>query len=201
MPDTPQIYLVTPARLDLSTFGDRMAAVMDTVEIACARLSTAGMDADAVMRSGDHLRQICHARDVALVVETHTPMVGQLGLDGVHLPPGGSVREARKVLGKDGIVGAACGTSRHAGLNAGEAGADYVAFGPMTPDPRLGEEAAEVDLFRWWSEMIEVPCVAEGGLNRTLVEALSPVADFLAVGDEIWAEDDPAGALKRLLGS
>ncbi|GAB1364071.1 hypothetical protein MASR1M32_33070 [Rhodobacter sp.] len=122
-----------------------------------------------------------------------------MGLDGVHLSDGArSVRKARKELGADAIVGAFCGATRHEGISAGEAGADYAAFGPVGATG-LGGELAGRDLFEWWSEMIEVPVIAEGGLTLDLVEAFAPVTDFFGIGPEIWREDDPAAALARLV--
>lgn len=198
--DRPQIYLITPPAFDPDAFGDRLAAVLDTVEVACLRLAMAGRDLDAISRAADAMRAIAHARDVALVIETHAVLVPKLGLDGVHLTDGGrSVRKLRKDLGTDAIIGAACGVTRHEGISAAEAGADYVAFAPVG-DTGLGDgsRAAE-DLFDWWSEMIEVPVVAEGGLTADLVARLGPVTDFFAVGEEIWGQDDAAAALTRLL--
>jgi len=128
--------------------------------------------------------------------------LGGLGLDGVHLNDGArQVRAARKSLGRDAIVGAFCGTSRHEGMNAGEAGADYVSFGPVG-DTALGVGTrADRALFEWWSEMIELPVVAEGALDAGLVPDLAPVTDFLAIGTEIWDRDDPVAALGRLIAA
>ena len=92
-----------------------------------------------------------------------------------------------------------CGTTRHEGIATAEAGADYVAFGPVGATPLGDGSLAEMDLFQWWSEMIEVPVVAEGALTADLVAKLGPVTDFLGVGEEIWSEDDPAVALRALL--
>jgi thiamine-phosphate pyrophosphorylase len=198
-PDRPQLYLVTPPVLDLAAFPDRLAAVLDGAEVACLRLALAGQDADHLGRAADALRAVAHARDVAVVVDTHAALVTRHGLDGVHLADGPrSVRAMRKLLGADAIVGAACGTTRHEGISAAEAGADYVSFGPVG-DTGLGAEPADPDLFDWWSEMIEVPVVAEGALTRALVERLGPVTDFFAVGPEIWGADDPLAALRDLL--
>ena len=108
------------------------------------------------------------------------------------------MRTARKALGADAIVGSFCGTSRHDGLTAGELGADYVSFGPVGQTVLDDGRQAEPELFEWWSEMIEVPVVAEGGLDAALVTRLAPHADFLAVGDEVWREDDPLSALRVL---
>ena len=84
-------------------------------------------------------------------------------------------------------------------MTAAETGADYVAFGPVGASGLGDGSVAELDLFGWWSEMIEVPCVAEGALTPDLVAALSPVADFVAIGAEIWAADDPAVALRSFV--
>jgi thiamine-phosphate pyrophosphorylase len=105
---------------------------------------------------------------------------------------------ARKELGEDAIVGAFCGHLRHDGMSAGEAGADYVSFGPVG-ETTLGDGSrAEAELFQWWSEMIEIPVVAEGGLNADIVRALAPITDFFGIGEEIWRADDPVTALKNL---
>jgi thiamine-phosphate pyrophosphorylase len=198
--ERPQIYLVTPPALDLGVFPDRLARVLDGHEVACLRLALATRDEDEVARTADALRVVAHARDVAIVIERHVLMVERLGLDGVHLLDGArSVRKVRKDLGQDAIVGAFCGTTRHEGISAAEAGADYVAFGPVGATPLGDGSLAELDLFGWWSEMIEVPVVAEGALTADLVAALGPVSDFLAVGDEIWREDDAEAAMRRLL--
>ncbi len=198
--DRPQITLITPPLLDLDAFPAALARVMDGVEIACLRLSLATKDADDIGRAADACRVISHARDVALVIENHVLFVKRHGLDGIHLTDGArSVRALRKDLGADAIVGSFCGVTRHDGMSAGEAGADYVAFGPVG-DGGLGLGAqAPHDLFAWWSEMIEVPVIAEGALTRDLVERFAPVTDFFAIGPEIWGASDPLAALKALL--
>ena len=200
--DRPQIYLITPPAFDLDVFPDRLAAVLDSHEIACLRLSLATKDEDFVARAADALRVLAHARDVPLVIERHVLMVERLGLDGVHLTDGArSLRKTRKDLGADAIIGAFCGASRHEGLSAGEAGADYVSFGPVGMSPLGDGSRAEADLFAWWSEVIEIPVVAEGALTPDLVAALTPLTDFFAVGEEIWSTEDPAAALRGLLAS
>ncbi len=199
-PDRPQIYLVTPPTFDPEVFPGQLAAVLDGAEIACVRLALAGRNTDLISRAADDLRAVAHARDVALVIETHALLVPKLGLDGVHLTDGArSIRALRKDLGSDAIIGAACGITRHEGIAAAEAGADYVAFAPVG-ETGLGDgKMADPDLFDWWSEMIEVPVVAEGGLTPDLVARLGPVTDFFAIGEEIWGADVPLAALARLL--
>ena len=198
--DRPQITLITPPVLDLDIFPSVLARVMDGVEIACLRLSLASKDPDDIGRAADAARVVAHARDVAIVIENHALFVERHGLDGIHLTDGSrAIRALRKDLGADAIVGSFCGISRHEGMSAGEAGADYVAFGPIgEAGLGLGTQAPR-DLFEWWSEMIEVPVIAEGALTHSLVESFAPVTDFFALGPEIWGAEDPLAALKAIL--
>lgn len=197
--EQPQIYLITPPEFEPDVFATRLADVLERHAVACVRLSLATHDEDRIARAADACREVTHARDVALVIDSHIMMVERLGLDGVHLPDGPrSVRAARKALGEDAIVGAFCGTSRHDGISAGEAGADYVSFGPVGATALGHGQQAGGDLFTWWSEMIELPVVAEGALDQQTVASLAPVSDFLAFGEEIWGTDDAGAALQRM---
>lgn len=198
----PQIYLITPPEFELSAFPDLLARVLDAAEVAALRLRLASRDEDRVARAADALRPVCHERDIPLIIEEHVQLVERLGLDGVHLNDGPrSVRATRKTLGAEAVIGAFCATSQHDGMSAGEAGADYIAFGPVG-ESRLGDgRRAPLDLFSWWSEMIELPVIAEGGLTDPLIRDLAGVTDFFGIGEEIWASDAPDAALVRLIAA
>lgn len=197
-PNSPQLYLITPVGAVASTVGPLLADVMDRFPVACLRIPGAGSE-DDLGRLADLAREIAHARDVAVVIENHVQLALRHGLDGVHLTDAArTVRYARKELGADAIVGAFCGTSRHDGMNAAEAGADYVSFGPCGQTALGHGNHVEMDLFQWWSDMIEVPVVAEGALTPGLIGQLAPVSDFIALGPEIWSEPDPVEALAHL---
>lgn len=201
MADTelPQIYLITPPEIELSRFPDALARVLDSTEIACVRLALATRDEDRLSRAADALREVTHARDVAIVISEHVLLSERLGLDGVHLTDGSrSVRKTRKDLGDDAIVGAFCGASRHDGMTAGELGCDYISFGPVGATPLGDGTRAEHELFEWWSQMIEVPVVAEGALDADIIARMSSVTDFFGIGEEIWRHDDPVAALGAL---
>ena len=198
-PEQPQIYLITPPEIELSHFPTDLARVLEAAPIACIRLSLATRDEDLILRAADTVREVAHRFDVALVIDTHVVLAQRLGLDGVHLTDGArSVRMARKELGADAIVGAYCGQSRHDGMNAGEAGADYISFGPVGGTVLGDGSRAESELFQWWSDMIELPVVAEGGLTPSLVRELTPITDFFGIGEEIWRSENPVAALKDL---
>ncbi len=196
----PQIYLITPPEVELSRFPTDLARVLDSTDISCVRLALATKDEDRLSRAADAVREVCYPRDIALVISEHVLLAERLGLDGVHLTDGSrSVRKVRKDLGDDAIVGTFCGTSRHDGMTAGESGTDYVSFGPVAATPLGDGSVAEHELFDWWSQMIEVPVVAEGALDIETVRKIAPVTDFFGIGEEIWRSDDPVQRLNDFI--
>lgn len=195
--EQPQIYLITPPEFELSKFAETLSGLLDTFDIACVRLALSTTDQDTISRKADTLREVCHRHDVALVIDTHYLLVEPLGLDGVHLQDSHrSIREARKALGPDAIVGVYCGNSRHAGMTAGEIGADYVSFGPVGASTLGDGTVVDLETFEWWSDVIELPVVAEGNISLEDAARLAPLVDFVALGPEIWKADDPAARLR-----
>lgn len=195
----PQLYLITPPEFELSRFPTDLARVLDAVDVACVRVAMATRDEDRLSRAADAVREVCYPRDIALVISEHVLLAERLGLDGVHLTDGArSVRKVRKDLGDDAIIGSFCGASRHDGLNAGEMGADYVCFGPVAKTPLGDGTVADHELFDWWSQIVEVPVVAEGALDEDIIRKLAPATDFFGVGEEIWRAEDPLARLSQL---
>lgn len=195
----PRLYLIAPARPQ-KALAATLATLIERFDVACVRLASNGEE-DEIVRAADLLRPVCHQRDVPLILTDHFRLAPRLGLDGVHLSDGArQVRTARRELGRDAVVGAYARASRHEGMTAAEIGADYISFGRLTASD-LGDGAtAPLELFAWWSEMIEVPVVAEGGLTPEHAAGLSRAADFLALGDELWsAPDGPEAALTAIV--
>lgn len=199
--EQPQIYLITPPQFELSSFSNDLSGLLDNFEIACVRLRCASETAEDIGRAADHLREVCHAREVPLVVENHGKIALTHGLDGVHLTDGArQIRDMRKLLEDDAIVGSFCENSRHYGLTAGEAGADYVAFGPVAETPLSTNDPVDFDTFEWWSQMVEIPVVAEGSISLESAEKLAPVTDFFALGSELFSgPETPQKALSAYL--
>ncbi|MEO1494917.1 MAG: thiamine phosphate synthase [Pseudomonadota bacterium] len=198
MTDAPpeRLYLVTAQSLEPEVFAPTLAAALAALPVACVRLDLGGAEEDMWRRAANHLIEPCHAADVALIITDHYRLVEPLGLDGVHLTGRASVRDVRKALGRDRIVGAFAGSSRHDGMVLAEAGADYVAFGPVGETGALGDETrAEDDLFTWWAEMIETQSVAEGGVSPEDAARLADAADFIVPDRRVWDGDDPVAAL------
>lgn len=184
----PRLYLITPP-VPGPGFGEALGAVLDSGAVACVRLQIDGAE-EAIRRAADSLRPVCAARDVPLTIAGHLRLVIPHGLDGVHLTDGGAqaVRAARAELGAERIVGAFGGATRHRAMLLAEAGADYVAMGPVHAGALGDGTEASPELFAWWDEMIETPSVAEGGLTPGLAAGLR--ADFLAPRHSVWNHPD-----------
>lgn len=145
------------------------------------------------------LQRICADAGVAFIVNDSMKLAKRIGADGVHLGQGdGDVREARTLLGPGAQIGKTCHDSRHLAMEAGEAGADYVAFGAFYPTTtKPSDYRPDPSILTWWSTLFEIPCVAIGGIApgnaRPLIQA---GADFLAVCRAVWSGEDPAAAVR-----
>jgi thiamine-phosphate pyrophosphorylase len=190
-PDGGRIMLVTPPRFDAEALAPKLRAALATGAAGCVRMDMPGASEAEIRRAADILRPICHEADVALILAEHFRLAGPLGLDGVEVESRAvRLRDVRAAIGPDAIMGVACGTSRHDGMTAAEAGADYVLFRPHRVEGALGDGAvADLDLFQWWAEMIETPVVAEGGISEAEMAALAPFADFVIPDADIWDGD------------
>ncbi|MGF7170215.1 thiamine-phosphate pyrophosphorylase [Sphingobium xanthum] len=191
-----QLYLISPASID-ETFVDQLAAALDGGPIAAFQLRLKGQSEDEIARLAGPLQALCAQREVAFIVNDSIALAKRLGADGVHLGQGdGDPAEARRILGPSVQIGVTCHASRHLAMEAGEAGADYVAFGAFFPTTtKETEHRPEAGILSWWSTVFELPCVAIGGITadnaRPLVEA---GADFLAVSNAVWNHPKGPGA-------
>ena len=189
-----QLYLISP--LDVAReFPARLERALDAGAVAAFQYRVKGLDQHEAARLAAPLQEICAARDVAFIVNDSVALAKRLNADGVHLgQQDGTVAEAREILGREAQIGVTCHASRHFAMEAGEAGADYVAFGSFFPSTtKASEHRPEPELLRWWSQIFEIPCVAIGGITpencAPLVEA---GADFLAVSGAVWSGDEVA---------
>lgn len=190
-----RLYLITPPEIpDIAAFTQSLETALDGGDVACLQIRLKSRDGVAapdkhILALGRHIVPRAQDRGVAVLVNDRPDLAVELGADGVHVGQNDMpYAQARKLVGPSGIVGVTCHNSRHLALEAGEAGADYIAFGAFYPTETKDASAkAEPDLLGWWQEMVEVPCVAIGGITtenaRPLVEA---GADFLAVSAGVW---------------
>lgn len=199
-----QLYLISPPDVS-GAFPDRLARALDSGPVSAFQFRVKGLDEHAAATLAEPLQRVCTTRDVAFIVNDSIGLAKRIGADGVHLGQSdGSVAEARELLGREAQIGVTCHASRHLAMDAGEAGADYVAFGAFFPTTtKAAEHFAEPEILAWWQGLFELPCVAIGGITpanaRLLVEA---GADFLAVSGAVWNGDEAAvvEAFRQVIG-
>jgi thiamine-phosphate pyrophosphorylase len=195
-----QLYLISPQEVG-GDFPDRLAAALDAGPVAAFQFRVKGIDQHQAARLAEPLQALCAARDIAFIVNDDMGLAKRLGADGVHLGQAdGDPREARALLGPAAQIGVSVHDSRHLAMEAGEAGADYVAFGAFFPTAtKPVQHHPDPSILSWWAALFEIPSVAIGGITpengRVLVEA---GADFLAVCSAVWDHPEgPAAAVRR----
>ena len=198
---TCRLYLISPERLDHpSIFAAELRAALDGGDVAAFQLRLKDVDDAAIARAADTLRPICQQRDVAFIMNDRPDLAVKLDCDGVHVGQDDmSCAEARRIVGPDRQIGVTCKASRHLAMEAAEAGADYVAFGAFFPSTtKAVTTPADPEILQWWSEMMQVPCVAIGGITVENCKPLVAVGtDFLAVAGGVWNyKDGPEAAVR-----
>lgn len=187
-----QLYLISP--LDVGgSFPERLARALDAGPIAAFQFRVKGIDEHEAARLAAPLQAICAEREVAFIVNDSISLAKRIKADGVHLGQGdGTVEEARERLGRDAQIGVTCHDSRHLAMEAGDAGADYVAFGAFfQTTTKQTEHVATPDLLEWWQALMEIPCVAIGGITpENCAPLVAAGADFLAVSGAVWNRDE-----------
>ncbi|MFM5885162.1 MAG: thiamine phosphate synthase [Novosphingobium sp.] len=189
-----QLYLISP--LDVSgSFPERLTRALDAGSVAAFQFRVKGLDEHQAARLAEPLQRICADRAVAFIVNDSIGLAKRLGADGVHLGQGdGDLADARQRLGREAQIGVTCHNSRHLAMEAGDAGADYVAFGAFFPTlTKQTDYVAGPELLTWWQGLMEIPCVAIGGITPgNCAPLVAAGADFLAVSGAVWGGDEVA---------
>lgn len=187
-----QLYLISPLEVG-GDFPQRLERALGAGPVAAFQFRVKDIDQHDAARLAEPLQAICAAHDVAFIVNDSIALAKRLKADGVHLgQKDGDVREAREELGREAQIGVTCHASRHLGMEAGEAGADYVAFGAFFPSQtKESDHRPELDLLQFWQEMMEIPSVAIGGITPDNCRPLAVAgADFIAVSHAVWGGDE-----------
>lgn len=195
-----QLYLISP--LDVSgDFPVRLEEALSAGPVAAFQFRVKELNQHEAARLAEPLQAICSEHEVAFIVNDDVALAKRLNADGVHLGQGdGDPKEARRILGPNAQIGVTCHNSRHLAMEAGEAGADYVAFGAFFPTTtKEVEHRADPEILTWWQGLFELPCVAIGGITSENAPALIEAgADFLAVSGAIWSHPEgPAAAVRQ----
>ena len=198
-----RLYLITPPTLDdLAAFGRTLAHTLDAGDVAALQIRLKDQPDEVIAAAVDALSPIAQARGVAVILNDRPDLAAKLGCDGVHIGQSDMpLAQARKIMGKDAMIGVTCHDSRHLAMEAAEGGADYVAFGAFIPTTtKEAATHAQPEILTIWQEFMETPCVAIGGINAQNAAVLAQAgADFLAVSAGVWAHPvGPEAAVKAI---
>lgn len=203
MSDEPyltRLYLISPPQIALPAFAETLKLALAAGDVGAFQLRLKGADDAQIVAAITALKPICHAHGVAFILNDRVDLAKAHKADGVHLGQDDmNMREARAALGEDAIIGISCHDSSHLAMEAGDAGADYVAFGAFhptqskSPDRLARYGTPTADLVRWWSTYTTIPCVAIGGLTpQNCVPLVTAGADFIAAITAIWSHSQGA---------
>jgi thiamine-phosphate pyrophosphorylase len=190
-----QLYLISPLEVG-GDFPERLKRALGAGPVAAFQFRVKHVDQHEAARLAEPLQAICAAHDTAFIVNDSVSLAKRLGADGVHLgQEDGDPREARSILGPSVQIGVTCHDSRHLAMEAGEAGADYVAFGSFYPTTtKQVKHRPDPAILSWWATMFELPCVAIGGITpENAPPLIAAGADFLAVSGAVWNANEVEG--------
>jgi thiamine-phosphate pyrophosphorylase len=197
-----RVYLITPPKLDPAPFAQLLASALDAGDVAAVQLRLKDVDHDTWRRAIDALRPVTQSRGVAFLLNDRADLVRGTGSDGAHVGQEDMpAKQARALMGLDATLGVTCKGSRDLAMQAGEDSADYVAFGAFFPSgTKEVTRFIDPEILRWWSELMELPCCAIGGITaENCAPLVQAGADFLAVVGAVWSHPDgPAAGVRGL---
>ena len=193
----PRLYLATPIVDDPSSLLANLPGLLARAEVAAVLLRLKTTDQRTMISRIKTLAPVIQDSGAALLLDGHVELVARAGADGAHLTGIEAMEDALPTLKPDRIAGVGGLTTRHDSMAAGEAGADYVLFGEPDASGQRPSLEAIAERLQWWAELFEPPCVGFAASRQEIGEFAAAGADFVLVGDFIWA--DPRGAAAALL--
>lgn len=194
-----ELYLISPQDVG-GGFPDRLRAALGSGVASVFQLRVKNTEEHALARLAEPLQRICADNEVSFIINDSMALAKRLGADGLHLGQSdGDIAEARTLLGPSVQIGRTCHDSRHLAMEAGEAGADYVAFGAFyDTTTKPSHYRPDPVILSWWSTSFELPCVAIGGITpENAAPLVAAGADFIAVCQAVWGADDVVTAVER----
>jgi len=193
----PRLYLATPVVDDPSSLVASLPAVLAADDVAAVLLRLAPTDQRTMIARIKALAPTVQSSGAALLIDGPVELVARAGADGAHLTGIEALQDALPSLRPDRIAGVGGLVTRHDSMTAGEVGADYVLFGEPDAKGQRPSNDAISERLQWWAELFEPPCVGYAASLAEAGEFAAAGADFVLVGDFIWA--DPRGPAAALM--
>ena len=192
----PRLYLATPELDDPSGLLAQLPDLLAAADVAAVLVRLKETDQRSMISRLKALAPAVQNAGAALLVDGHVELVARAGADGAHVTGIAALEEALPSLKPDRIAGVGGLATRHDAMAAGEKGADYVLFGEPDAAGKRPSVDAVAERLDWWAELFEPPCVAWAA-SRDEAHAFGLAgADFILVGEAVWA--DPRGASAAL---
>ena len=192
----PRLYLATPEVDDPSQLANLLPELLVAADVAAVLLRLKPTDQRTMISRVKTLAPVIQNAGAALLLDGHVELVARAGADGAHLNGLAALEDALPSLKPDRIAGVGGLATRHDSMAAGERGADYVLFGEPDANGQRPSVEAIAERLQWWDELFEPPCVGFAVSCEEASEFAVAGADFVLVGDFIWA--DPRGAKMAL---
>lgn len=195
-PNRCRIVLIAPPGVG----AERLATAFTGGDVASLILPRNGLDDAAFQALAEKVMPAAQAAGAALIVEGDTRIAGRVRADGIHIESGkADLAEAVERFQDKMAVGAGGAKTRDEALELGEERPDYIFFGRFGYDTQAEPHPRNINLGRWWAEMIEIPCIVMAGSDIASVEAVAATgAEFVAASAAVFAEGvDPRAAVAR----
>lgn len=199
--EATRLFLITPPDADLEVFPGKLREALSAGNVAAVLIARSAPDAEALAEA---LVPIVQEFGAAALVSGDTRIAGRVRADGLHIE--GSLEDLRlaaQSMKPKRIVGAGNLHSRHAAMDAGELGADYLFFGRPHGDTHDAPHPKALELAEWWSDLMQVPAVIMAGRTiESVVEAVATGAAFVALNEAVWRHPaGPADAIRLALSA
>ena len=197
------IYLISPQKIRSFSFYKELNNVLKTNKVKYFQLRIKKTSILNLIKISEKVKQIAKKNNVKFLINDKPLIAKIVEADGCHIGQSDmGFTNARKILGKDKIIGVTCHNSKKLALKAKKYGANYVAFGSFFKSyTKKTTFRANLEILRWAKKKINMPTVAIGGINNSnYKKILLNGANFIACSNYVWNNKkmNPVSAINKL---
>jgi len=196
------IYLISPQKIKERKFYKELNNVLKTKKVKYFQLRLKKVSTSNLIKISKKVKKIVKKNNVKFLINDKPLVAKMIGADGCHIGQKDmDFISARKILGKNKIIGVTCHNSKKLALRAKKYGANYVAFGSFFKSfTKKTAFKANLEILRWSKKKINMPTVAIGGINNSnYKKILENGASFIACSNYVWNNKkiNPVAAINK----
>ena len=196
------IYLISPQKVRGLKFYKELNKVLKANKVKYFQLRLKKTSSSNLLKISQKIKKIVKRNNVKFIINDKPLVAKMVGADGCHIGQKDmDFISARKILGKNKIIGVTCHNSKKLALKAKKHGANYVAFGSFfKTSTKKTTFKANLEILRWAKKKINMPTIAIGGISSSNYrKILSNRADFIACSNYVWNNKklDPVTAINK----